>query len=166
MPASQVRFAEGAHGKPHVVARDSSATIEFNVAHSHGRIVIAFARDTPLGVDMERIDANIEALEIAQANFTPKECALLAGLSDRNARAQAFYRIWTRKEAVLKAHGGGLTIALTALDVSGPASPSPLRVTLATERSDYSVQDISSPNAAPDFCAALANSGPALKRRH
>jgi 4'-phosphopantetheinyl transferase len=99
-------FSVGEHGKPSV------AGMEFNVSHSHGLVAIALCRSAAVGVDVERIDPSIEALEIAQDTFAPEEVERIR-LVEGSERVRAFYECWTRKEAVVKAHGGGLTVPLT-----------------------------------------------------
>jgi len=106
----------GSHGKPATPASDGNS-LHFNVAHSHGSILIALSGRGPVGVDLERIDPNLDVMEIAGNSFTPGETQQLAGISDPDQRQRAFFRCWTRKEAVVKADGRGLSLPLTSFEV-------------------------------------------------
>ena len=105
MPATQISISTGDFGKPSV------ARIEFSVAHSHGNILIALCRNSRVGVDIEWIDKDIETVEIAQQSFSRGEISRLEHREDEQ-RLLAFYDIWTKKEAMVKAHGQGLTLDL------------------------------------------------------
>lgn len=102
----------GEHGKPHFPAPFGG--IGFNWSHSGDRALFAIGRGREgfeLGVDVERIRPRPRALELATRFFAPAETAMLAALpADR--LLDGFLRLWTAKEAVLKAHGGGLSYGL------------------------------------------------------
>jgi len=103
-----VELELGPHGKPELAA----GGVWFNVAHSRGMVLIAVSRAGEVGVDVEWVDAAIEAREIAEGSFHPLDVARIAGAAAGSERAAEFYRCWTRKEAVAKADGRGLTLAL------------------------------------------------------
>ncbi len=67
-----------------------------------------------LGVDIERVRPRPRLGEIAQRFFHPSEARWLQGLADDQA-TEAFVRLWCAKEAVLKAHGQGLSFGLHKL---------------------------------------------------
>lgn len=120
-----VRYEIGVHGKPRL-ARDLPA-LEFSLAHADALGLIAVAWGRPLGVDVECLRPFPDALKIAEDQFAPAEARALRALApaDRDA---AFLRIWTRKEAVLKAEGRGLDRPLDSLEVDlAPGSASALR---------------------------------------
>ena len=104
-------FGRGEHGKPEI------AGLEFNVSHSEGVILIALCRDVAVGVDVEWVDETIEALDIAQASFSAEEYGRIARLPKGMRRTRGFYECWVGKEAVTKAHGGGLGVDLAAFSV-------------------------------------------------
>ncbi|MFG2683774.1 4'-phosphopantetheinyl transferase family protein [Streptomyces sp. NPDC048392] len=110
-PAAGVPFVRepcpgcaGPHGRPAV--RHPDPPLHFSLAHSHGMAVVAVSRAV-LGVDVERLP-RAETVEVCAAALHPGERAELAGL-DAEERRVAFGRIWTRKEAYLKALGTGLS---------------------------------------------------------
>jgi 4'-phosphopantetheinyl transferase len=112
-----LRFTRGSHGKPALARRGDERTIEFNVAHSGRVALVALADDTPLGVDVEEIRPLPDRDAIATQFFHRSEAAALAALSDAE-KDLAFFRTWTRKEAVTKALGRGLSLDLNAFCVS------------------------------------------------
>ncbi len=118
----EIEFRYGEAGKPEL--REGSP--RFNVSHSHDLALIAIALETELGVDIERIRAGVEREGIAERFFSPGEIAELRA-TPAEERDEAFFRCWTRKEAYVKARGGGLSIPLDSFDV-----------TLARERAELS----------------------------
>ncbi len=109
-PADAVHFVEGAHGRPGL--RDRAANLDFNWSHSGDAACMAIARALPeLGIDMEAARARPRALELARRFFHPDEAAQLASLPVDQVQS-AFLRLWTAKEAVLKALGQGVRYGL------------------------------------------------------
>ncbi len=108
-PAS-LQFRYGEHGKP---ALDG---IEFNLSHSGAKALIAVSQ-SPIGVDLERVDPSFRWEEIAAAFFSPQEREMIAAQPAPH-RVTAFLRCWTRRESCLKACGSGLATS-AAGSVSG-----------------------------------------------
>jgi len=99
------------HGKPYL----ADATLQFNLSHSGGALLVGLSRDQPLGVDLEAPRRSRPVLELARRWFARRESMALAGLPE--ARQQmAFLRLWTCKEAVLKAHGHGIGYGLDRVE--------------------------------------------------
>lgn len=111
-----VRFDYGPHGKP-ALASDLDSELHFNVSHAQERALLAVARGLELGVDIEAVRETIDHTAIAKRFFSRAECDALLALPEA-ARADAFFTIWTRKEAYVKLLGGGLLIPLDGFDVS------------------------------------------------
>lgn len=79
--------------------------LHFSLSHSGELVVLAFAA-TPVGADVEEAH-DLAAVEEVSTSLHPREQDELAAL-DAAARASAFLRCWTRKEAYLKGTGEGL----------------------------------------------------------
>ena len=95
-------------GKP-VLKNAAHLGIEFNISHAKGKIVLGIASNKRIGVDIEYMNPNRNWEEIARQYFHPSEW--------RNSRSglltlSEFYKLWTLKEAFLKAEGRGMTVAL------------------------------------------------------
>ncbi len=90
----------------------------FNLSHTGDHLLLALAREGYLGVDAELHRPLPELDGVARRVFTPEEREALARAHSEKERLHAFYRGWTRKEALLKALGGGLAIPLRRFSVS------------------------------------------------
>jgi len=94
--------------------------LAFNLSHSGDLMLVAFARSGRVGVDVERWSAALGAPErarIATSVFSTSEQTALAQLPVELRRA-AFYAVWTRKEAYVKATGHGISRGLDHFEVS------------------------------------------------
>lgn len=111
----EVTLTTGEYGKPHLT--DPSG-LYFNVTHAQELGLIAFTTIGEVGIDVEKVRQVIEALEIASTNFTRNESAMIAAAVTQREQARTFLRLWTRKEAVLKATGFGIVRGLDTVDVS------------------------------------------------
>lgn len=115
--AETVCFTHGPEGKPALGKPFEACDLRFNVAHSQGLAVAAFSRGREVGVDLEQVRPLQDAWKIVDQFFCAREKQLLANLP-AEAQLSAFFRCWTRKEAVLKARGDGQTFPLDQLEVT------------------------------------------------
>lgn len=111
----------GAHGKPRL-AHPAKPIVELSVSHSGDRVAVAFALGTPVGIDVEQMQPDLGVEEMARVALTPAEIDVLSR-SKRGERVRDFLVRWTRKEAVVKATGLGLTISPASFAVSGAEEP-------------------------------------------
>ena len=152
----------GAHGKPFAPALPD---IEFNLSHAGSHVLLAFARGQALGIDLERVDRRLSLDGIARRFFTAAETLALQRLPE-HARLRAFLRLWTHKEAVLKALGVGIGHGLERvefeLDADGEIA-SLLRI--APECGFPAQWQLQRLDPAPDLFGALAWCGPARRVR-
>jgi len=112
----KIRFARTHNGKPYLKDRRYNQ-LQFNVSHSHGKIVCAVSLCQLIGVDIENIHRKNSIDEIAQRYFHPDEIHALQSTSDELERRRLFFTLWTCKEAYIKAKG--LTIGTASLDRTG-----------------------------------------------
>lgn len=110
MPGRDLRVSASAVGKPFL---EASPGIEFNLSHSSGITLIAFAT-VRVGVDVELVRPIPDAERITAIYFSHREQHALARtrLEDRQT---AFFRCWTRKEAYVKAIEWGVSPSLAKL---------------------------------------------------
>lgn len=142
---TELLFRYSDKDKPSLSAGHSGNQIEFNVSHSGATALLAFARGRELGVDVEHIRENFDAVAIAQRFFSAHEQSELAALAP-SEKFQAFFRCWTRKEAYIKAVGTGLSLPLDQFDVSlRPGDRSALLATRPdkAEAALWSLQEVS-----------------------
>lgn len=101
----QIIFKYNDHGKP-CLDIAHRRDLCFNLAHSSGRAVLAVARGAEVGVDIERIDSALDYQSISGRYFSEAE-KLSLRRAHPHKRRRVFYRLWTRKEAILKQQGSG-----------------------------------------------------------
>jgi 4'-phosphopantetheinyl transferase len=152
-----LRFSNGATGKPML----ADGALEFNLSHSAGIVLIALARRLAVGVDVERLRLVPGREAIVRRYLHPGERADLAALPPAPAQT-AFFRCWTRKEAVAKALGLGLGLPLERYRVScRPGVPAALLEAQDLEPPPelWSIHDLT-PSA--DHVGALAVPAPSI----
>lgn len=106
-PATNLQFCNGPHGKP----RLHDDGWQFNLSHSGHWLALALCPQGPLGVDIELGKRRHHPLPLARRFYAQSEYEWLCALPVQKQEI-AFYRLWSRKEAVLKAHGGGIAAGL------------------------------------------------------
>lgn len=111
-----LEFDEGEHGKPSVRGAGARG-LAFNLSHSGGMALVAVTDGHEIGADVEEIVAMDDMSLVAERHFAPEERAALFALPEPE-RLDAFFRIWTRKEAYIKAIGHGLSHPLDRFAVS------------------------------------------------
>jgi 4'-phosphopantetheinyl transferase len=109
----ELELVPGERGKPYL----ADSHLRFNLSHTRNLALFAFAREIELGIDVEEIQAARDLDAVAEQSFAPSEREALHSLPQPQ-RTVAFYRCWTRKEALLKAEGSGLFRALDSFTVS------------------------------------------------
>jgi len=117
------------YGKP-ATPLANGRDLFFNLAHSRSTIVIALSRMGSVGVDLEYLDRNTDIMEVVSNLFSPEESEQFAAIADEHQRRLAFFRCWTRKEAVAKADGRGLSLPFTSFQVPifATARAAPVRI--------------------------------------
>jgi 4'-phosphopantetheinyl transferase len=117
-PPESLRFEASGAGKP-ALDRQSlparAARLHFNLTHSDDRALVGVSEGRELGIDLEKVRANIEALAISQHYFFGSERDAIATSS---TPGDTFFRYWVAKEAVLKAQGIGLGFPLDRFRVA------------------------------------------------
>jgi 4'-phosphopantetheinyl transferase len=112
-----VVLSVGPHDKPELHGVHARPDVHFNVSHSGRYALVAFTSGAPIGVDVEVVRADRPRPRFAERFFAAQEVEALYALPP-SERAAAFARIWTRKEAYVKALGAGLTRPLQRFAVS------------------------------------------------
>jgi 4'-phosphopantetheinyl transferase len=113
-----IRFVASPAGKPRLAPEQAFAPrISFNLSHSGGRALLAISHGPEIGVDLEAHDRKTDVLPLADRYFAVPEREAVAS-ADESSRRTEFFRIWTAKEAVIKAQGEGLGIPLGSFSVA------------------------------------------------
>jgi 4'-phosphopantetheinyl transferase len=151
---SSLLFAVMPNGKPELSppVRD----ISFNLSYTGGLALVAVAPGEPVGTDAETVRSGIEVENLSRRFFTPTEVDEILALP-RESRFEAFFTCWTRKEAILKALGIGLSAPLDRFQVTVRTDEPARLVSVDGEPCDrWTLVDVGEEGVA----AALAIEGP------
>jgi 4'-phosphopantetheinyl transferase len=150
---AQLEFQYGDRGKPSLRTKNDESPVHFNLSHSRGLAVYAFARNRELGIDLEPIRPEFAGEGIAERYFSPQELEEWRRLPPE-LRAEAFFLCWTRKEAYVKARGGGLQIPLASFSVT--LTPGQLEQLLSVDSARWHLHSF---QPAPGYAAAIVGEG-------
>jgi 4'-phosphopantetheinyl transferase len=154
---ARIEFSEGPQGKPEVVLGADEAPLRFNLSHSHDSALVAITYGRSVGIDIEYVQPSFEWRDIASRFFARREVEKLQSLRPEEQR-RGFFTCWTRKEAYIKAKGGGLSIPLEDFEVAfAPGEPPALlwHRTDPEETHRWQFDDVE----APGYAAAVAAEG-------
>jgi 4'-phosphopantetheinyl transferase len=150
-----LQFSRGPHGKPALATERGSDAVCFNLAHSHDVALCAVARGRDIGVDVERVRADVNVDLIAERFFSQREIAALGSLPPER-KLTAFFTCWVRKEAYVKARGDGLAMDLDSFSVSlSPGEPAAL-LDVQGHPEEALAWSLTELDFDPSFAAALA----------
>jgi 4'-phosphopantetheinyl transferase len=151
MAPGAVELRIGEEGKPCLAA----GPVRFNLTHSGPAWVAAFALEREVGIDVERLDRDVDRERVAARIFAPREIETIRRL-EGPAKTLAFFRCWTAREAIVKARGEGMFTLAARFEVD--ADPDhPLAIhSLGSEAERFRVGEV--PSRA-GCCAALATEG-------
>jgi len=151
---AELRFKYNPNGRPSVVAPDTARDFHFNISHSAGLAQLACGNSPLIGVDIEQLRTIEDADAIVARFCSDQERAQWQDIAAED-RELAFFDLWTRKEAVIKALGLGLSMELNRFTVS--LNPDDPRLLNWTEHEHQKNRwDLYAIRPAPGFRASLA----------
>lgn len=157
VPPAQVRFAYGPSGRPEL-AHASADGLRFNISHSNELALVAVTRERAIGVDVEALRPVDQADDIVRRYCSASEFNAYQALPD-SQRPLAFFNLWTRKEAYLKAIGAGLGGGLEQVEVTAlPGQPARLQ-SIAGNSDEAAQWTLFAGEPQPGYVAALAVRG-------
>ena len=115
----QLSFGYLDHGKPFATVDGERAGTGFNVSHSGQHGLIALADRDWLGIDVEERAARVDLDGVGSLVYGPSERRLLALASGRR-KVNLFFRLWSLKEALIKALGSGFSLNPASFEVPPP----------------------------------------------
>lgn len=156
---ARIQYQLGNRGKPSLIdAGYDGMGLKFNLSHTQGITLLAVTRDVELGIDIEYIDQKVDWKPIVQQFFTASEQQSLFILA-KEKQMQAFYQLWTRKEAYMKMLGEGMYLSPTAFSLTvPPRSPALIQYSLIADQSlkQIELMDIDLISILNNYCATLA----------
>jgi len=105
------RFIRGQAGKPEIDPAHGLPWLRFNLSHTRGLVACAVTAEADIGLDVEDLERREASPGLAERNFAPSEAAMIAALAPE-ARHETFLKVWTLKEAFVKATGDGIGLGL------------------------------------------------------
>jgi len=114
---AKLEFIYGNHGKPTLGGVFAAAGLHFSLSHSENLGLLAISQVGAVGVDVENIRPLDDADSLVNRFFSQREISSFQKLP-KNAKPLAFFKLWTRKEAFLKATGEGIVHLLDQVEVS------------------------------------------------
>src|SRR3984957_15367111 len=157
MDAAAVQFVYGPQGKPALapMLKNDPCLLRFNASHSGDLAAYAFTTGWEIGVDVERYRALPDLENIARRFFSSEEPNELLELS-LTERTPGFFNCWTRKEAYIKAMGGGLSIPLDSFRVTLVPGAAARMVSLDGSNHAAGHWTLHDFTPAPDYAGAIA----------
>ncbi len=110
LPPAAIRLAYTPYGKPFLDPACANSLLQFTISHSGDIVLLGFHSSRPVGIDLERHEADFEWQPIARQFFPRNVFEEIAGLNQIE-KLPAFYKHWCRLEAALKAQGVGFSAA-------------------------------------------------------
>ena len=157
--AATLTFARNRNGKPCLVPQANGPKLEFSVSHSSDCCMVAVRLDHPIGIDVEKIRDLPRAIDIAQAYFASAESRALNGLQG-TAQRDAFFALWTHKEATVKALGISLAANLARVEFDLYQVGGPRLVAWDGDQAVAQSWSVLRLDPAPGYVAALATAHP------
>lgn len=145
------------HGKP-VLAKRHGSNIRFNLSHSRDLALFVLTDRREVGIDIEYIQPDFSDHAIPERFFAPGEAAMLRALTPAQ-QPEAFFELWVRKEAYVKARGLGLSLALDSFEVPLGDGEAVRPLGAVTEADAAGCWTMHALRPAPGYAAALVVEG-------
>ena len=151
----QLAIRRTSDGKP---VLSDYPSIQFNLTHSHGRALIAVARDQEVGVDLEQVRREVDVVRLAKRFLSERDLAFIEH-GNPEQRHERFLKAWVAREAVFKADGRGITFPLHRdyLELTGDGTKGCL--VLADTASDERRRPVRFLSLDPGWIGAVAAEG-------
>lgn len=151
VPATQLRFKRNPFGKP-FLTRDAELDLKFNLSYRGERALVAVSRGREIGIDIERFNLPLNIRAMFEFVCSAAEKRALQDLPDEE-QTRAFLRLWTRKEAVLKAISRGFSFDARQIEIGFEPKNGVAEVFCDGAKSCWSWREIA---CSEDYVASIA----------
>lgn len=152
---SEWQFSKNTYGRPEIREGSGLPPLRFNLTHTEGLVACAITPSAAIGIDVERITRSGDLQAIADVSLSPAERADLHKLSGQEWN-QHFFRLWTLKEAYIKAQGKGLSMPLQQITFQLSQKPSSIQFNFSSETERSHNWQFALSNFTSGHCLALA----------
>jgi 4'-phosphopantetheinyl transferase len=152
--ATAIEFTAGTDGKPVLAGVATGSELHFNLSHSGTLGLIGWSWGREVGVDVEVWRSMRDEGALVRRYFSAHEVAAWEALPPVQ-RHEAFFNLWTRKEAYVKALGHGLGLPLHSFDVTHENGAGARLLRLSALAGDARPWSLAAPTAAPGASLAV-----------
>ena len=154
--ADQLEFTKTEMGKPQLKTTPDDEQIQFNLTHSENIAMLAVIKRHPIGIDVEYTKRKTDWVKIIHRYFTAGEQEKFHSLTEAD-RKQAFFQVWTRKEALMKVTGRGLRLSPTKFTVTVPPEAARFCGYLDDNtKENWFMEDIELPGVFGEYCGCYS----------
>lgn len=161
----KIQLESGPHGKPAILQQEGKPLLHFNLSHSSELALYGITRNWEIGVDIEKHRPISDLEKLAARFFTSAESRWL-NQHVESEKEPAFFKIWTCKEAYLKAIGEGLAFGLDQVEFSFPAGERPKLIAIKGNTQDVSQWFLQQLNLPPHFPNSVYTAAIALNTQN
>jgi len=155
---SKIEFVYGQYGKPALKTGFYEKVLKFNLSHSEDLALYAFGLNHKIGIDLEHVHPMPDMDDFARQYFSLRENILINSLSGKQ-KEEAFFKIWTCKEAFLKANGNGLTVPINQVETAVESDGSVALISIGEREEQAELWRLESFTPISSYQAALAVKG-------
>jgi len=109
-------FEYNRFGKPYLITDSLKHDLKFNMSYSNNVALCCISPQKNVGIDIEYLHKDVEFQPIIDRFFSQNEKEFIENIVI-NKQKEGFFKIWTRKEAILKAMGKGMSFPLEMINV-------------------------------------------------
>lgn len=152
IPGKDIHFSNTQYRRPYITEKHNRTLINFNLSHSNALAIYAVTKGRDIGIDIEYMRPMNDAAGIVKRFFSAKEISLFNSAPD-DAKTRAFFTLWTRKEAYIKALGMGLNMPLNQFTAVSSLEDNDFILNDNDGKKNYLIKSLS---LDPDYAGALA----------
>ncbi|MBH0198022.1 MAG: 4'-phosphopantetheinyl transferase superfamily protein [Nitrospira sp.] len=144
-----------ATGKPFL---SDDPSIRFSLTHSHGKALVAVAKDREVGIDLEKVRPDVDVMSLARRFLSDRDVVFIES-GEPGQLHQRFLQAWVAREAVFKAAGTGMTFPLHCDHIELAGDGTEGHLVLGDGKHDGAVRPVRFLPLEPGWVGAVAAEG-------